>query len=136
MGGEEGKNGKDYDMAGEEGKNGGEDYDGEDYASAGSGDDNGDTSRDADFVPKLFESCVTTMTSIISMMMISMKRTGASRTGTVKREFRLDAVGGVSLWGDLLRRIISLCQPPKPVRPEASIRVSARNTVTVFTVRG
>jgi hypothetical protein len=57
MGGEEGKNGgEDYDMAGEEGKNGGEDYDNEDYKSAGSGDDDGDNSRDADFVPKLFES--------------------------------------------------------------------------------
>jgi len=56
MGGEEGKNGKDYDMAGEEGKNGGEDYDGKDYDSAGSGDANGDNSRDADLVPKLFES--------------------------------------------------------------------------------
>jgi hypothetical protein len=57
MGGEEGKNGKDYDMAGEEGKNGGEDYDDKDYDSAGSvGDDDGDNSRDADFVPKLFES--------------------------------------------------------------------------------
>jgi hypothetical protein len=60
MGGEEGKTGgktgdKDYDMAGEEGKNGGEDYDDdEDYDSAP--DDDGDNSRDADFVPKLFES--------------------------------------------------------------------------------
>ena len=56
MGGEEGKNGKDYGMAGEEGKNGGEDYDDEDYDSAGSGNYNGDNSRDTDFVPKLFES--------------------------------------------------------------------------------
>jgi hypothetical protein len=56
MGGEEGKKGKDYDMAGEEGKNGGEDCDDEDYDSAGSGDDDGDNSRDADFVPKLSES--------------------------------------------------------------------------------
>ena len=60
MGGEEGKTGgktgdEDYDMAGEEGKNGGEDYDDdEDYDSAP--DDDGDNSRDADFVPKLFES--------------------------------------------------------------------------------
>ena len=57
MGGEEGKNGEDYNMAGEEGKNRGEDYDGKDYdSSAGSGDEDGDNSRDADLVPKLFES--------------------------------------------------------------------------------
>ena len=56
MGGEEGKSGVDYTMAGEEGKNREEDYDNEDYDSTGSGDDDGDNSRDADFVPKLFES--------------------------------------------------------------------------------
>jgi hypothetical protein len=53
MGGEEGKNGgEDDDMAGEEGKHGGEDYDDKDYESVESVDDD----RDADFVPKGFES--------------------------------------------------------------------------------
>jgi hypothetical protein len=54
-----------------------------------------------------YSNHLTTMTSIISMMTISMKSTGASRTGTVKREFRLDAIGRTSLKGDLLCRIIS-----------------------------
>ena len=44
--------GRDYGMAGEEGKHGGKDHDNKDYKSVESVDDN----RDGDFVPKLFSS--------------------------------------------------------------------------------
>jgi hypothetical protein len=123
-------------MAGEEGKNGGEDYDDKDYDSAGSvGDDDGDNSRDADFVPKLFESSDDDDFDHLNDDDINEEdrhiknRDSITRIPTGRRR-------GTSLKGDLLRRIISLCPPPKPVRPEASIRLCAKITVTVFTVRG
>ena len=94
MGGEEGKNGEDYDMAGEEGKNGGEDYyDNEDYDSPGSGDEDGDNSRDADFVPKLFKSSDNDDFDHLNDDNINEEdRRIESRDS--KTRIRLDAVGG------------------------------------------
>jgi hypothetical protein len=139
MGGEEGKTGgssgdEDYDiMAGEEGNNGGEDYDDdEDYDSVP--DDNGDNSRDKDYVPKLFESSYDDDFDHLNDDDINEED---ERIENMDSKSRIPtAVGGTSLWGDLFHQIISLCQPPKPVTPEASIRLCARVTVTVFAVRG
>jgi hypothetical protein len=121
-------------MAGEEGKNGGEDYDDdEDYDSAP--DDDGDNSRDADFVPKLFESSDDDDFDHLNDDDINEEdrrienMDSKSRIPTGRRRGNL-------IMGGPLRQIISLCQPPKPVRPEASIRLCARITVTVFAVRG
>jgi hypothetical protein len=106
MGGEEGKKGKDYDIDGDEGKNGGEDYDHDkDYDSAGSGDDDGDNSRDADFVPKLFESSDDDDFDHLNDDNINEEDRRIENRDSKTRI--LDAVGGTSLKGYLLRRIIS-----------------------------
>ena len=122
-------------MAGEEGNNGGEDYDdGEDYDSVPD-EDNGDNSRDKDYVPKLFESSDNDDFDHLNDDDINEedKRNNnmdsKSRIPTGRRRGNL-------IVGDLLRQIISLCQPPKPVTPGVSIRLCARITVTVFAVRG
>jgi len=115
-------------MAGEEGNNGGEDYDdGEDYDSVPD-EDNGDNSRDKDYVPKLFESSDNDDFDHLNDDDINEED---------RRINNMDSKSRIPTGHrHLLRQIISLCQPPKPVTPGASIRFCARITVTIFAVRG